>query len=605
MALLLSCQNIAKTFGSRTLFERLSFSISEDDRIGLIGPNGSGKSTLLEIIAGRIAPDEGLVAPRKLLRLGYVAQEDRFEPGLTVQQVMDNTPLPEHVTEAERTARINAVLGRAGFVDAGIGADTVSGGWRKRLSIARELLKEPELLLLDEPTNHLDLEGILWLEKLLQNASFASLVVSHDRYFLENMANSMVEINRAYPDGLFRVNGSYSSFLEKKEQFLHAQAKHQEALENKVRREIEWLRRGAKARTTKSKARIDAAQELMAELNDVSSRMSSRAAAIDFTATDRRTKRLVDAEHLHKSMGGRELFRDVSFVLSPGMRLGLLGPNGSGKTTLLRIIAGELAPDGGRLNRAEGVNIVYFDQSREQLDPDVTLRRALAPEGDSVIYRGRPIHVAGWASRFQFRAEQLELPVGRLSGGEQARVLIARLMLQPADVLLLDEPTNDLDIPTLEILEDSLLEFSGAIALVTHDRYMLDRVSTVIVGLDGAGGAAAFADCAQWAGWMRDRERAAKRDQTETRPPASVSERRPDAKARKLSYIENREYEQIEARIAEAESRLQRAQQDLQNPDGSHDAATMQARYDELLAAQALVDSLYERWAELESKVAG
>jgi ATP-binding cassette subfamily F protein uup len=238
----------------------------------------------------------------------------------------------------------------------------------------------------------------------------------------------------------------------------------------------------------------------------------------------------------------------------------------------------------------------------------VSLRRALAPEGDSVIYRGRPIHVAGWAARFQFRSEQLELPIGQLSGGEQARVLIARLMLQAADILLLDEPTNDLDIPTLETLEDSLLEFSGAVVLVTHDRYMLDRVSTVIIGLDGAGGAAAFADCEQWEGWVRELESAARREQAEVRNQQAASrtgDKKAEAKPRKLSYIESREYEQIEARIADAEQRLSRAQQELQNPEGSHDAATMQARYDEMLSAQALVDQLYERWAELESKVAG
>ncbi len=599
MAQLLSCQSISKTFGSRTLFEGISLTISEGDRIGLIGPNGAGKSTLLEILAGQLPVDAGILAPRKLLRLGYVPQEDSFEPAKSIEEIAHDVHLSGHLTEAERAESINSILGRAGFLDPGVKAGTLSGGWRKRLAIARELLKKPELLLLDEPTNHLDLEGVVWLEKLLKTGSFASLVVSHDRYFLENTTTTMLEINRLYPDGLFRVDGNYSAFLEKREQFLHAQAKYQESLENKVRREVEWLRRGAKARTSKSKARIDAAQQLMVDLSEVSARTATRSTQIDFTPTDRRTKRLVETERIAKAIGGRELFRDLSLVLSPGTRLGLLGPNGSGKTTLLRILTGEIEPDDGSVNRAEGVRVLYFDQAREQLDPQIPLRKALAPEGDSVVYRERSVHVAGWAARFQFRSEQLDLAVRHLSGGEQARVLIARLMLQPADVLLLDEPTNDLDIPTLETLEESLLDFPGAVVLVTHDRYMLDRVSTLIVGLDGKGTAAAFSDCEQWEAWIRSRVA----DNREGKPDARVQ--RPAGKPAKLSYLESREYEQIETRLGQAEDRLRKAHQEMQNPQGSHDAAVMQARYNELLAAQALVDQFFERWAELESKVAG
>lgn len=598
MPLLLTCQSISKTYGSRTLFSNISFTVSDGDRVGLIGPNGAGKSTLLQIAAGLTAPDEGLVASRKLLRTAYVAQHSTFPEGKTVREIMQAVPLSEPLDAVEREARVHMALGRSGFSDLSLDTGTLSGGWKKRLAIAVELFKQPDLLILDEPTNHLDLEGILWLEKLLASAPFASLTVSHDRYFLENTVTVMMEINRIYPEGLLRVEGNYSEFLVRKDAFLEAQGKQMEALENKVRREVEWLRRGAKARTTKSKARIGAAEKLIGELAGISSRSSTRSTDIDFAGTGRMTKRLVELESVSKTLGGRALFRDLSLVLSPGTRLGLLGPNGSGKSTLLKLIAGLLAPDSGTVTRAAGIQTLYFDQNREQLDPKVTLRRALAPEGDSVIFRGRVIHVNGWAARFLFRPEQLELPVERLSGGEQARVLIARLMLQPADVLLLDEPTNDLDISTLEVLEDGLLEFPGALVLVTHDRYLLDRVSTVIAGLDGAGGAAIYASCAQW-----EQEQAARKLEREERRPVTAAKEAAPTTRKKLGYIEKREWEQMESRIEEAEQRLQRAQRDLENPEGMSDAATVHERYEALQAAQAEVDRLYGRWAELEAKL--
>ena len=265
------------------------------------------------------------------------------------------------------------------------------------------------------------------LEALLEQAAFACVVVSHDRYFLENVATEMAELSRVYPDGLLRVRGNYSAFLEKKEEFLHAQSKRQEALENLVHSEIEWLRRGAKARTRKSKARIGKAGELMGELADLNARTRSANAQIDFSATDRKTKRLIELQDVTCEIGNRVLFERLNFIISAGMRVGLVGPNGCGKTSLLRLLRGEWTPAGGEIRRAEWLRIVYFDQSR-QLDMNMTLRRALAPEGDSVIYQDRVIHVASWAAKFLFTGEQLSQPVERLSGGERARVLIAQLL---------------------------------------------------------------------------------------------------------------------------------------------------------------------------------
>jgi ATP-binding cassette subfamily F protein uup len=505
-----------------------------------------------------------------------------------------------------------------GFTDRDVQAVTLSGGWRKRLAIAEALVQQPDILLLDEPTNHLDLAGIAWLEGLLRNAPFACVVVSHDRYFLENVATEVVELNRLYADGLLRVKGNYSTFLEAKELYLHAQRKEQAALANRVHTEIEWLRRGPKARTTKSKSRIDKAQEMIGELADLNARTRSTSAKIDFSATSRQTKQLIVLDGVTAELGGRTLFKNLNFAVTAGMRVGLVGPNGSGKTTLLRLLRGERKPTAGIIQRAEPLRLVYFDQSR-QLDPDLTLRRALAPDSDAVIYQGSVIHVAAWAARFLFDPEDLNQRIGKLSGGERARVLIAQLMLQAADVLLLDEPTNDLDIPTLEILEESLLEFKGALVLVTHDRYMLDRVSTVVLGLDGAEGAERFADYSQWDSWQKRGKSArgkALSPKVNGVPRTSGGSngqpiRSADAKTegaaesgtrRKLSYQDAREFANIEASIASAEAELSAKRAALADPELASDGQRLLETCAQMEEAQHAVDRLYARWAELAEK---
>jgi ATP-binding cassette subfamily F protein uup len=604
---IVNAQEITKAFGANPLFKNVSFTISDGDRIGLIGPNGSGKSTLLRILAGQISTDAGEVSFRKRTRLACVEQDSRFERGKSVRSVIESALDAAGVSGTERGARFAETLGRAGFEDLEAQATELSGGWQKRLAIVEALVQHPDILLLDEPTNHLDLPGITWLEDLLETASFASVIVSHDRYFLENVTTDMVELNRIYPEGSLRVHGNYSEFLEKKEEFLHAQSKRQEALENLVHGEIEWLRRGAKARTRKSKARISKAGELMGELADLNQRTRSATAQIDFSATDRKTKRLIELQDVTRTMGtdqttARALFEGLNFILTAGMRVGLVGPNGSGKTTLLRLLQGDLTPTGGEIRRADWLRIVYFDQTRT-LDPDVTLRRALAPDGDSVVYRDRVIHVAGWAARFLFTGEQLSQPVGRLSGGERARVLIAQLMLQPADILLLDEPTNDLDIPTLEILEESLLDFPGSLVLVTHDRYMLDRVSTVVLGLNGKGGADTFADYGQWETWQTQRSKSNLAITGPTSQPSAASESAaPVAARKKLSYLEGREYSTIEQRVEEAEQFVQVKRAELEDPAHALDATRLISAQAALDAAQEALDALYTRWAELEKK---
>jgi len=599
---IISAQGLSKKYGAAPLFQNISFTVSQGDRIGVIGPNGSGKSTLLEMLMGRVKLDSGDVAIRKGTRLSYVAQISEFAASVTIRMVIENALERAAVHGGERASRFAETLGRAGFGDLEAEAATLSGGWRKRLAIAEALVQAPDILLLDEPTNHLDLAGIQWLEGVLQNAAFACVVVSHDRYFLENVVNEMVELNRAYEDGALRVNGNYSSFLEAKEEYLHAQKKRQESLENRVHTELEWLRRGPKARATKAKARIDKAHEMIGELAEMNARSRIGSAEIDFSATNRKTKQLITLEGVSFGIGSRALFKDIHFSVTSGMRVGLVGPNGSGKTTLLRLLRGDLKPESGKIRRAEGLRIVYFDQNRE-LDPDITLRRALAPDSDAVIYQERVIHVAAWAERFLFSSENLNQRVGRLSGGERARVLIAQLMLQPADVLLLDEPTNDLDIPTLEILEESLLEYPGALVLVTHDRFMLDRVSTVVLGLDGLGTAERFADYSQWDAWQRSRRsetvaQAAKINRGSSGTAQAIG---PVAK-KKLSYSESREYENMESIIAEAEKDLQKKHAALENPEITGERASLQKACSELDEVQKRIDTLYARWAELEQK---
>ena len=606
MGTCVTLRGVAKSFGVRRLFTDISLTVSDQERVGLIGPNGSGKSTLLKILAGLESPDAGERTLRQGVRLAYVAQQDAFAPGATVEGVVTEAAVAAFgrpAADAEQLRRVAVTLGRLGFEEPQVAADALSGGWRKRLSIARALVTEPDVLLLDEPTNHLDLESILWLERFLVGAPFAFVVVSHDRFFLENVCRRTVELSAVYPRGFLGVDGPYSALLEAREAFLESQGTLEQTLANKARREIEWLRRGPKARATKAKARIEAAGELFGELAATRARNRETVrAGIDFSASGRQTKRLVVAENLAKAYDGHPLFHDLDIVLSPGVRLGLTGPNGSGKSTLLRVLAGLERPDAGKVAGAPGLELVVFDQKREQLDKEQILRHAFAPDSDSVIYRGQPVHVVTWARRFALRPEQLDLPVGLLSGGEQARVLIARLMLRPADVLLLDEPTNDLDIPTLEMLEESLLEFPGAVVLITHDRSLLDRVSTVLLGLDGAGGAAVYADYAQWEAEFASRRKELARAEKADKPQKAKP--RPQSASKKLSFKEQREYDGMEEAIAQAEAALEAAKAALEDPAVASAGHELSLRLQAFQDAEATVEVLYARGEELEEKLA-
>ena len=633
---LLAARYLTKTFGTRTLFTDVGFVVEERERLALIGPNGSGKSTLLKILAGLETTDEATrpeIAVPRGVRVAYVPQSDRFADGSTVRSaVVDalrvNPPAHLH-DDHEIELAAEMMLERVGLTDFDAGTGGLSGGQRKRLAIARELAREPDLLLLDEPTNHLDVEGIDWLESVVKGGiltaqgrhSFASVVVTHDRQFLESVATRIVELSKAYPSGTFTVRGNYSEFLRRKGEFLDGQARAEQALANQVREDLRWLGRGAQARRTKSKSRIDASFERIDELAELRVRNAPhRAAAIDFAATDRMTHKLLVGRGLTKSLGGKRLFTDLDVLLSPGETLGLLGPNGSGKTTLIKVLTGELAPDEptpeairaaaddvnlppgtpvpGTIKRAERLKVVLFSQLRAGLDPGQTLAQAFSPHSDSVIYRGSVLHVNTWAAKFLFSKEQLKNPVRALSGGEQARVHIARLMLEPADVLILDEPTNDLDIPSLEVLEESLEEFAGAVVLVTHDRAMLSRLSTKVLALDGKGGCRYFTDYEQWGRRLPE----SGPGQPAPDEPAKPSVPAPAASKKKLSYKEQQELAGMEKAIEAAERAMADAAVLMNDPGTIADHKRYTAACNAHAQSQATLEALFARWADLDAR---
>ncbi|MBP9598468.1 MAG: ABC-F family ATP-binding cassette domain-containing protein, partial [Desulfobacter sp.] len=486
MTVLVSVKELCKAYGDDTLFTGLSFDVKPGEKLGLIGMNGSGKSTLLKIICGLSNPDEGELSVQPGQCVVYLAQEDEFDPELSIEQVLFNTLASLDLQEKERHRRVNRALGLGGFTDAAIKTKELSGGWRKRLAITRAFCLEPNLLLLDEPTNHLDIAGILWLEQMLLTARFSFVAVSHDRAFLETVCSHTMEIARYYQGGVFKIQGNYHTFEQERDKYLEAQAKKQSSLASKMRREDQWLRQGAKARTTKAKYRIDQAEELRKELSEVKTRNRQTARMeIDFSGTGRQTRKLLRVHNLTKSFGGKLLFSGITFELGPGFCLGIVGDNGSGKSTFLSLIEQSMAPDQGTVKWAENLKTAVYHQERTYLDPEMTLRDALNPAGgDSINYKGRPIHVVSWAKRFLFMPDQLDMPVGRLSGGEKARIVLADMMRQPCDLLLLDEPTNDLDILSLEVLETSIKEFEGAVIIVSHDRYLMDRVCHRMLYLD-------------------------------------------------------------------------------------------------------------------------
>jgi ATP-binding cassette subfamily F protein uup len=595
----------------------VSFTLSDGDRIGLIGPNGAGKSTLLKIIAGFIAPDRGDVQRRSGARIAYLAQVPEL-PTTSVHDAVKAglSSLPHaHVEDAER--RVEEWVNRLELEPEALVAE-LSGGGRKRVALAAALVSEPELLLLDEPTNHLDVESIMALERLLAGARFATLTVTHDRLFLQRVSNRILELDRRNAGGLLDVAGDYATYVEQKAERMMAQEKREEKLRNTLRRETEWLRRGAAARSTKQRARIQRAEALADDVAELEQRNRVGSVGLDFQSGDsaNERRRLIEARGVGKRYGDEVVFEGVNLLVTPRTRLGLLGPNGCGKTTLLRVLTGDEEPTSGSVFRADGLRVAYFEQNRATLDPERTAAQTVCPEGDYVSFRGSHLHKHGYLERFLFRADQMAQPVRSLSGGEQSRLLLARLMLEPADVLVLDEPTNDLDLPTLMVLEEALESFEGAVLLVTHDRYFLDQVATELLAFHTAAGergrVTALVGLAQWEAWaltQRTGRTAGKTvaDAAGTRGDGAGTAGTPTnapPKRKKLSFNDQRDFDTIESRILAAEATLAELTAECAKPDVVSNAPRLVALDAQMTTLKGEIDRLYARWAELSNMIA-
>jgi len=615
-------------FGHLPLFENADLRIDAGERIALIGRNGSGKSSLLKAIAGDVPLDGGTIWRAPGLRVARLEQEvpggagDRtvFEEvaaGLgslgelvaayhraahDVAEHPEDAGLLDRMSDLQHRLeredgwsleqRVELVIAKLGLpADRRVAA--LSGGWRRRTLLAKALVSDPDLLLLDEPTNHLDIEAIQWVEEFLRGFAGAVLFVTHDRAFLSNLATRIVDLDRG---ALTSWPGSYAVYLEKKAAALDNEARDLDRLDKKLAQEEVWLRQGVKARRTRNEGRVKALMALREER--AARRLQAGASRMTVDTAENTGKMVFEAKRVSKSYGDAIVIRDYSQRILRGDRVGLIGPNGSGKTTLLRLLVGELEPDAGAIRHGTRLEIAYFDQQREQLDPEATVADTINDGNDTVIVNGQPKHVLGYLAEFLFPKERAQSPVKSLSGGERNRLLLARLFARPANVLVLDEPTNDLDIETLELLEELVSNFPGTVLLVSHDRVFLDRVVTSTIAFEGSGKVQEYVGGYEDYLRQRDLPRA-------TAPVSAEKTARPDAKrgrARKLSYKEQLELDGLPERIAALEGEQKQLRDEVASPEfykSPKDRITaVLARID---AVQVDLDAVLERWVELDA----
>jgi ABC transport system ATP-binding/permease protein len=642
---ILSVRDLHKSYGGRPIFDAVSVTVDEGEKVGFIGANGSGKSTLFRIVAGLDGPDAGEIALRRGVRLGYLPQEPELPAGGTLAEaVAEGRPellsaqveydavarqLSEQhadhdalvLRQAELAARLDrlggwdwqhrvaAMLHRLGIEDGARSVDSLSGGEAKRVALARTLLAQPDLLLLDEPTNHLDADTVLFLEEYLMDYAGAVMLITHDRYFLDRVVDRMVEVAAAE---LTSYPGGYTDYLEAQAERAERLAVQDARRRRLIERELDWARRAPPARTGKQRGRLKRAAALQEESGAYRARQV-RDLAVHAPTAPRLGRTVLDLHGVSKSYGDRILIRDLSARLRGGERVGIIGPNGTGKTTLLRIIRGEEAPDSGRVEAGANTRIAYFDQMRSQLDPELSVYESLGGT-DWVEVGGRRTHVRSYLEDYLFPTARQQQKVASLSGGERNRLMLAKLFLEPANLLMLDEPTNDLDLVTLQVLEAALESYTGCVLMVTHDRFFLDKVATALLVFEGEGIVHRHEGGFELYRRLRDERAAADaaREQASAGRPTQREAARPrsgdDAPAgaaparQRLTWKEARELETLEDRIVAAEAARDELEERLAHPElyrEGQDAAAAVTAWEQ---ARAEVEALYARWAELSER---
>jgi len=607
MALLISANKVSKSYAGKTLFREVSFGIEEGERVTLLGPNGVGKSTLLKIINKQETADSGDIVHRRGLRIAFLPQSPQFAQEDTILSKI----LKNYDMEGEDLARAYEWIGKLELnqFDESTHLRALSGGWQKKAALAVELIKNPDLLILDEPTNHLDVPSIKWLEDFFQDVTCAILMVTHDRLFLQRVSQRILDLDPRFPGHLISVSGGYQKYLETKEQMQMDQRSREQKMTNTLRREKEWLARGAKARQTKQQARISSAGDLAQEVTRLKTLNRIGSFNIEFGGQEKGPKKLIVGEAISKVSyrdPNRWLFKDLNIMITPKTRLALMGLNGAGKSTLIKVLLEQVPTDSGKLKVVENLKFAYFEQGRDTLIPQRSVLLNICPEGDYVDFRGTFVHSRSYLERFGFDKNRADLPVAQLSGGEQARLRIAQMMLKSCQVLILDEPTNDLDIDTLNVLEESLRDFDGAVILVTHDRYFMDQVCNQILSfnpyLDSQestkGELLMFADYEQWEAWYEAFGQLQKLQESGAATAAKAEATKPNLK--KLSFNEKFEFDNMQDAIGKLEARLAVVQAELENPEVAANPKKLEPLYSESQTLQADIEAKYARWSELE-----
>jgi ATP-binding cassette subfamily F protein uup len=591
---IVSLDKISIAFGHLPLLDGASLLIDAGERVAILGRNGSGKSTLLRVISGEQPPDAGSVWTAPAVRIARLEQDVPFSTNRTVLEAVAEGVGPTHA-DWDRETLVNMVLSRM-HLPAGVSVDTLSGGWKRRVLLARALVAQPDVLLLDEPTNHLDIDAITWLESYLAQYGGAVVFVTHDRAFLRRLATRIVELDRGQ---LTSWPGDYETFLRKKEEWLANEAIAREKFDKRMAVEEAWLRRGVKARRTRDEGRVRALIKMREER--AARREVAGSVRLKIEQADRSGQMVLEADGVSKSFGDRPVVKDFSARIIRGDRVGLIGANGAGKTTLLRLLLGEMTPDAGEVRRGANVEITYYDQQREQLDPDRTVFETVGDGNDTVTVNGRTRHVNAYLDDFLFAPERAQSPVRSLSGGERNRLLLARLFTRPANLLVLDEPTNDLDLETLELLEQQLVEWPGTLLLVSHDRAFLDNVVTSTFAFEGEGRVEEYVG--GYEDWVRQRAPVPSAAAAAKGKPAQPRARNESGAPKKLSYMEQREFDALPGKIEALEAEQATVADAIAHPEFYKESAADIAR---ALERQKQIErdltELYARWDALDSK---